>query len=74
MNRPTKRSTPPDPKSLGDEVIRRTRTQRHVLVLGATGYIGGRLVRDCCRPGTRFGLGCGDRRSSSRFHGQPTLT
>ena len=44
MNRPTERSTPPGPKSLGDEVIRQTRTPRRVLVLGATGYIGGRLV------------------------------
>ena len=44
MNRPTKRLTPHNSKSPGDEVIRQTRTPRRILVLGATGYIGGRLV------------------------------
>ena len=57
MNRPTERSTPPDPKSLGDEVIRRTRTPRHVLVLGATGYIGGRLVPRLLQAGHRVRVG-----------------
>ena len=57
MNRPTERSTPPDPKSLGDEVIRRTRTPRRVLVLGATGYIGGRLVPRLLQAGHQVRVG-----------------
>ena len=57
MNRPTERSTPPGPKSLGDEVIRQTRTPRRVLVLGATGYIGGRLVPRLLQAGHRVRVG-----------------
>lgn len=57
MNRPTERSTPPGPKSLGDEVIRQTCTPRRVLVLGATGYIGGRLVPRLLQAGHRVRVG-----------------
>ena len=57
MNRPTERSTPPGPKSLGDEVIRQTRTPRRVLVLGATGYIGGRLVPRLLQAGHQVRVG-----------------
>ena len=57
MNRPTKRSTPPDSKSPGDEIIRQTRTPRRVLVLGATGYIGGRLVPRLLQAGHEVRVG-----------------
>ncbi|MCU4299088.1 SDR family oxidoreductase [Brevibacterium permense] len=50
-------STPPDSKSPDDEVIRQTRTPRRVLVLGATGYIGGRLVPRLLQAGHEVRVG-----------------
>jgi uncharacterized protein YbjT (DUF2867 family) len=57
MNRSTKSSTQHHSTSPGAEVIREAGAPRHILVLGATGYIGGRLVPRLLQAGHRVRVG-----------------